>query len=173
MADITIARIRKPHGVRGEVTAQSYTFDDSRFAILKTVRVKGKTEQILTLEKVRNSANGLIIKFAEINNRDEADALRGFEIVIDESERLPLPDNEAYADELIGMKAIDEKTGSEIGVVTEVLELPSGNIISIGLPDGEERLVHRNSPEFVRIERSQKRITVNLLEVFSRGESNT
>lgn len=173
MADILIARIRRPHGVRGEVTAQSYTFDDSRFAKLKTVRVKGKTEQTLTLEKVRNSANGLIIKFAEINDRDQAESLKGFEIVIDESERLPLPDNEAYVDELVGMKAIDERTGSEIGVVTEVLELPSGNIISIGLPDGEERLVHRNSPEFVRIERSQKRITVNLLEEFSRGESNT
>jgi 16S rRNA processing protein RimM len=168
MANILIARIRKPHGVRGEVTAQSYTFDDSRFAKLKTVKVKGKTEQMLTLEKVRNSANGLIIKFAEINDRDAADELRGSEIVIDESERLPLPDNEAYVDELIGMKAIEEKTGLEIGVVTEVLELASGNIISIGLPDGEERLVHRNSPEFVRIERSQKRITVNLLEVFSR-----
>ena|SRR5688572_25443468 len=173
MADILIAKIRKPHGVRGEVTAQSYTFDDSRFKKLGTVRVKGKTEQMLTLEKVRNSANGLIIKFAEINDRDAADALRGFEIVIDESERLPLPDNEAYVDELIGMKAIEEKTGSEIGVVTEVLELPTGNIISIGLPDGEERLVHRNSPEFVRIERSAKKITVNLLEEFSRGDSNT
>ncbi|HEY6172706.1 MAG TPA: ribosome maturation factor RimM [Candidatus Kapabacteria bacterium] len=169
MADILIARIRKPHGVRGEVTAQSHTFDDSRFKKLKTVNIKGKTEQKLTLEKVRNSSNGLIIKFLEINDRDAAEALRGYEILIDESERLPLPDNEAYVDELIGMKAIDEKTGSEVGVVTEVLELPSGNIISIGLPGGEERLVHRNSPEFVRIERSQKRITVNLLEEFSRG----
>lgn len=170
MGDILIARIKRPHGVRGEVTAQSFTFDDSRFSKLKRVRVQGKSDShTCTLEKVRTSSNGLIIKFLEINDRDAAEALKGYEILIDESERLPLQDNEAYIDELLGMKAIDEKSGEEIGTVTDLLELPTGNIITITLSGAQERLIHRNSPEFVRIERSRSQIIVNLLEEYSAG----
>jgi 16S rRNA processing protein RimM len=165
--DILIAKIRRPHGVRGEVIADSYTFDDTRFSKLKTVTLKSRASKEYQIEKVRSSANGIILKFAEVNDRDAAEALKGYEVYIPESDRLPLPDNEAYVDELVGMSVIDHRTGNSIGEVGGVIELSTGNVIELALTNGTERLVHRNSPEFVRIERSAKKVFVDLLEEYS------
>lgn len=163
-ASILIARIRKPHGVKGEVSCDSFTFDNSRFARLKYVTVRGKEDKILTVEKVREAQKGLIIKFEGIDDRNAAELLKDHDILIDESERIPLPDDEAYIDELIGMDAVDAESGKTVGTVKDVYEFPTGNLIALDLPEGRERLLPRYSEEFVRIEKSKKRILVRLLE---------
>ncbi len=162
--DVLIARIRKAHGIRGEVIAALHTFNPERFGLLQTVYV-GDELRPMTIEKWRNAHLGLIIKFTEITSRNDAETLKGKGIYIKTEDRLPLPDDEAYLDELVGMTVVDDVSDLMIGKIDSVIELPSGNIFIVAMTGGDERLIHRNSPEFVRIERSKQRVRVSLMEV--------
>jgi 16S rRNA processing protein RimM len=163
---VLIAVIRKPHGVVGELSADSYTFDNKRFKKLTTVTVKHRSGEMttMTLESSRVTAKGILLKFKEVNDRDVADTFREAEVLIPESDRLPLPKGKVYHDEYPGMKVVDEASKEAIGTIREFLEMPAGNVLVIAMNDGTERLVTLSGTEVVRIERDEKTVFVSLLE---------
>ena len=163
-ATILIARIRRPHGIRGEVICDAFTFDPHRFAKLKEVTLRAGEEKILTIERSRPSEKGVIIKFKEIADRNEAELLRDYEIFIDESERLPLDKDEVYLDDMIGMEVLDDATGEKIGKVRDVLEYPAGAVYEFEMNDGSEKLVHSKSGEVRTIEKRSKKLRVSFME---------
>ena len=165
---ILVAIIRKPHGVRGEVSCDSYTFDNKRFKKLSTVTVRTKSGEIfsMTLTGFRETPKAILLTFKEINDRDEADKFRNAEILISASDRLPLPEGKAYYDEYPGMKVIDAETNEEIGSVAQILEGTQSPMLSLSLKDGSRRLVTMAGGEVVRVDRSARTVTVKLLEEY-------
>lgn len=163
---VLIAVIRKPHGVVGELSADSYTFDNKRFKKLTTVTVRHRSGEMttLTLESSRETAKGILLKFKEINDRDVADTFREAEVLIPEADRLPPPKGKVYYDEYPGMKVVDEETKEELGTVREHLEMPAGNILVLRMKDASERLVTMSGTEVVRVDRGEKTVFVRLLE---------
>lgn len=162
---VVVARIRKPHGVKGELNAEPLSFDMKRYAKLKTVTLRKDGEvRDQEIESIRIAGQGLLVKFKGIDDRDIAGALRGYEICIPEADRLPLPDSEAYLDEVVGMKVEDADSGQELGVVVEVYLYPSGTAYEIRLTDGTLRSVTTTGNEVVSLSRSKKVVKVRLLE---------
>ena len=162
---VVVARIRKAHGVKGELNAEPLTFDLSRFKKLKSVFLRKDSDvREFTIEAIRNAAAGLLVKLKGVDDRDVAASLRGYDICIPESERLPLPDNEAYFDEVVGMKVEDADSGELLGVVKEVYSYPSGAAYEIRMNDGSLRTVMKTGNEFVSLSRSKKVVKVRLLE---------
>ncbi len=86
------------------------------------------------------------------------------EILIPESERLPLQDGRAYYDEYPGMKLVDADSNEELGTIRSLLELSSGNILSVRLTDGKERLITMAGEEIKRVDRSARVVYAKLLE---------
>jgi 16S rRNA processing protein RimM len=165
---ILVAVIRKPHGVRGEVSCDSYTFDNKRFKKLSTVTVRTKKGDLIpmTLTAVRETPKAILLTFKEITDRDEAERFRDAEILIPASDRLPLPEGKAYYDEYPGMKVIDAVTNEEIGSVLQLIEGTQSPILNIGLKDGSRRLVTMAGGEVMRVDRSARTVTVTLLEEY-------
>jgi 16S rRNA processing protein RimM len=164
---VLIARIGKPHGIRGEVSIQSFSNDDTRFKKLKRAILRMPSGEIkeLSVTAVRLPPTGILLTFEGIEDRNAAETLRNAEILIPESERPKLPKGRAYYDEIIGMSVIDDETGSVIGLVKNVLDMPAGDVFVLDL-NGVEHLVTNAGEEVRKIDVAKKELRVTLLETY-------
>lgn len=163
---VLIARIRRPHGVRGELALESFTHDDRRFAKLDRVFLRNKKGDLSEyhVKNTRIVANGVLISFKEIADRTAAEELHGMEMLIPESERLPMAEGKAYFDQIIGMKVIDDETNEELGEVTNIYELPAGDMYEFRLQDGSKKLVTSAGEEVRSLDVAANSMRVKLLE---------
>ena len=164
---VLIARIGKPHGIRGDVTIQSFSHDDRRFQKLKRVLLRMPSGEIAerSITNVRLLPTGILLKFEGVDDRDAAETLRNAEIVIPVSERPKLPNGRAYYDEIIGMVVVDDKTNAPIGKVINVLDMPAGDVFVLDL-NGTEHLVTNAGDEVRKLDVEKKQIRVKLLEPY-------
>jgi 16S rRNA processing protein RimM len=165
---VLIGVIKRAHGIKGEVILESHTFDTSRFAKHKKITLqllKGEM-RTLTVSGSREAAQGIIIKFEEIPDRNAAELLQGAMIYIPLSERLPLPENKMYYDEITGMKIIDNESGETLGIVRGVQQIPSGDIYILEMNDGSEKLITSAGEEIIKLNKKKKEIRVKLLEEY-------
>jgi 16S rRNA processing protein RimM len=163
---ILIAKVRRSHGVKGEVLLETFVMDDKRFKKLKRVFLrdaKGKLEE-KQVTSARLTANGVLIKFEGIDDRDEADELRAQEVTIPISERAKLPAGQAYYDEIIGMDVIDDASDEKLGVVRDVLEMPAGEVYVLEMNDGREHLLSSMGEEVKKLDVKKNSLRVSLLE---------
>ena len=72
------------------------------------------------MQSVRHHNDGLLVQFANINNRNEADALRGVALTIARSERRPLDEGEFWEDQLVGLHVVDT-SGGALGKLVAVI----------------------------------------------------
>lgn len=120
------------HGVTGEVRLKVFAEDLSAHRSFN-----GGT---LTLKSVRPGNNGAIARFAEVTDRNAADALRGTELTVARNTLPPLGEGEYYHADLIGLTAQGED-GSAIGTIVTVENFGAGDVIEIERPDGKRFMV--------------------------------
>ena len=163
-----IAQIIKPHGIRGEVSLRTFTFDEERFLTLKRVTVRSRDGSLAerTVDSVRLTGQGVLITFEGITDRTAAEALRNMELLVPLSERPALPEGRAYYDEVIGMRVVDDDTGEELGTVADVIDMPAGDVFVLTLEGGREHLVTGAGDEVRRIDTKKKELRVKLLEEY-------
>lgn len=82
------------------------------------------------LESSRRTHRGLIAKLHGIDDRDQAQALRGREIWIDSTQFPALPKGEYYHRELLGLTAYDQN-GQVLGTVEQVLETAAHDVLLV------------------------------------------
>jgi 16S rRNA processing protein RimM len=134
-ARIRVARIGAAHGVRGEVRLWSFTQDPAAVAGYGPLET-GDGARRFEIESLRAAKDHFVARFAGIDSRDAADALRNTDLYVPR-ERLPPieePETYYYAD-LVGLTALTAN-GSEIGTVTAVHNFGAGDIVEIAPADG-------------------------------------
>jgi 16S rRNA processing protein RimM len=144
---LTVGRIVRPHGVRGEVLVDVRTDDPAERFAAGSVLVTDPAEfGPLTVEYTRGQRTvagreRLIVGFAEVVDRDAAEAARGVSLLVDSGE-LADPDdpNEFHDHQLIGLTAVDT-AGEGLGEVVGVDHLPASDLLVVRRPDGGEALV--------------------------------
>jgi len=164
---VLIAHVRKPRGLKGDVFIKTYTFDDKRFLKLKKVLVRLANGDMSerTIQSAQILPNGVTIKIQGVDDCNAAELLRSAELLIPESERPKLPKGRAYYDQIIGMNVVDDDTGSSIGSVKNVLDMPAGDVFVLDL-NGVEHLVTNAGEEVRSIDVEKKEIRVRLLEAY-------
>ncbi len=128
-ARVTVARILRPHGVRGEVAAEILTDFPERLKRLTTVELSDglprTSSHIPRSVAVRScwlshSRGGqAIFHFEGTNSISDAKNLVGLEVQIPLAERMQLPSGSHYITDLIGCE-VREKNGAVIGPVRDV-----------------------------------------------------
>lgn len=131
-APVTLAVIIGAHGVTGEVRLKVFAEDLSVHR-----RLNGGA---LTLKSVRPGNNGAIARFAEVTDRNAAEALRGTELTVARDELPPLGEGEYYHADLVGLSAVAE-SGDPIGTVVTVENFGAGDVLEIEKPDGKRFMV--------------------------------
>lgn len=129
---VAIARVARPHGIRGEVTADILTDFPERFEGLEAVTAKladsGRTE--LKIERFRFHQGRVMLKFAGIDTVEDAEHLRNAEICIDEADEVELEADEYFDWELSGCRVVT-LAGEDLGTVAEVMRTGGTEILVI------------------------------------------
>jgi 16S rRNA processing protein RimM len=118
---LVVGRITRPHGVRGEVSVEVRTDEpDRRFAVGRVLATDPPAAGPLTVESLRWHSGRLLIQFAGVADRNQADELRGTWLTLDSAEAGPSDDPDEFHDvELIGL-AVVTTSGQPVGRVTDV-----------------------------------------------------
>jgi 16S rRNA processing protein RimM len=132
--------IGRPHGVRGEVAVEVRTDEpERRFAPGQVLRAEGGSRPF-TVQSVRDHSGRLLVRFAELVNRETAEAVRGTLLIaaVEPDER-PLQPEEFYDRQLIGLR-VRKPDGVVVGTVSSVLHLPTQEVLQVETASGS-RLV--------------------------------
>jgi 16S rRNA processing protein RimM len=133
---VTLAAIAGAHGVTGEVRLKLFGE-----GVESLKRFRAFNESALTLSKLRDDGKGgAIARFAEVTDRNAAEALRGTLLTVPRSALPPLGEGEYYHADLIGLVAISTD-GAELGDVIAVENFGAGDVIEVRRPTGKTFMV--------------------------------
>ncbi|BDZ43947.1 ribosome maturation factor RimM [Paraoerskovia sediminicola] len=140
---LTVARIGKAHGLRGEVSLQVRTDDPStRFAVGAELETDPGSRGPLTVATCRNANGRWFVGFAGISDRTAAESLRGTDLVVEvEDERTDAGEDDAwYEHELAGLCA-ELEDGTVVGRVAGLENAPAHDLLVVEEPGGARTLV--------------------------------
>src|SRR5215207_8337030 len=111
---LTVARVVRAHGVGGELACEIVTEFPQRFrrtATLYLARPKaGDPPRPYAVQRARvaprSGGSQLLLKLEGIDDRDAAEAVRGSEVQVPESEAWKLPRGRFYWHQIIGLRAV-------------------------------------------------------------------
>ncbi|MDD2282296.1 MAG: ribosome maturation factor RimM [Eubacteriales bacterium] len=139
---LKIGEIVGPHGVRGEVKLIPFTDSTKRFCQLDKVTIrKGNQTRELNLAQVREHKNFILMKFKEISDRNQAEELRNWEMVVPYNSAVPLPEGYFYDHQLEGLEVFDVNDNLSLGILAEVMHLPANAVYRVEKADGASILI--------------------------------
>jgi 16S rRNA processing protein RimM len=117
---ITLARVRKTQGRRGEVAVELHSDVPDRFRVgLRLFALAQNNERReLRIEELWPHKGALVLKFAGIDSMSDAETLIGCELQVPRSERAQLESGWNYVSDLVGCAVFD--AGHEIGKIEDV-----------------------------------------------------
>ena len=127
-----VARIGRAHGLRGEVSAEVRT--DSPGERFVPGAVFDTPAGRLTLEAARDHSGVLLLRFAGCQTREDAEALRGTELVVDVT--TSEESNAWYDHELIGLRAV-HVDGTDLGQVIRLDAGAAQDLLVVRPSDGQ------------------------------------
>ena len=140
-----MARVLRPHGVRGEVACEILTDFPDRLTRLTAAELwDGNSEpRRVAVRKcwLSQSRGGqAIFQFEGSDSISDAEKLVGLEVQIPFAERMELPSGSYYITDLIGCE-VREKNGAMLGIVRDVQFVGEGvagtPILAVDSPRGE------------------------------------
>ncbi|MGA9898640.1 MAG: ribosome maturation factor RimM [Terriglobales bacterium] len=117
---ITLARVLKVQGRRGEVAVEPLSDVPGRFRVGLKLLALGKNEarRELQVEELWPHKNRLVLKFTGVDSISEAEALVGSELQVPWGERAQLEPGWTFVSDLVGCAVFDH--GREVGRVEDV-----------------------------------------------------
>jgi 16S rRNA processing protein RimM len=120
----------------GEVYVMAISDDPARFTAGSVL--ERSSGAVLVVEGARPHRTRLLVKFAGVDDRDSAEALRG-PVFVRSSDLRDLEEEQWWEHELVGLTAVD-LSGTSLGRVTEVMTGAAQDLLVLETPRGE-RLV--------------------------------
>jgi 16S rRNA processing protein RimM len=139
---LVVARVGRAHGVKGEVAVEVRTDEpETRLAPGSVLLTDPPERGPLTLRSSRDHSGRLLVRFAGVDDRTAAEALRGTLLQVDvDPAATPDEDDAWYDHQLVGLVVVD--TGGEVvGEVGAVLHLPAQDLLAVVRADASEVLV--------------------------------
>uniref|UniRef100_A0A2R5L0N5 16S rRNA processing protein RimM n=1 Tax=Hirondellea gigas TaxID=1518452 RepID=A0A2R5L0N5_9CRUS len=155
---ISIGKISGTHHLMGTVKVSS-NFDDLSIIIGSKVIIKNVkgASRIVTVTSIKKlSPKRLAFDFEEITNKTDGVALSGYSIYV-RKDILGLEEDEYYASDIIGMKAITTD-GEELGEITDLMETAAHDIYVIG--EGKDEIMVPSVDQFVKEVDFEKRVVI-------------
>jgi len=115
---IRIGQVTAPHGVRGAVRVFPVSDFPERFTTLRRVLL-GDPPHLVGVRFRGFVKNLVILEFDGIADRNQAEALRGQNLMVPRSEVHPLPEGYYYDFDLIGVDVVDTQ-GTLLGRLVDV-----------------------------------------------------
>jgi len=160
---VTVARLGRAWGNRGELAAVSLTSKPERFQKLREVFLFREGQALepvrFHVESVREHLRAWLFKFRGVDTISQAELLERSEVRIPLEERLALEESEHYLSDLMGCEVRDRATGDLVGIVTGWEDGGGSGLLEVG-----DLLIPFARSICVEIDTRAKRIMVNLPE---------
>jgi 16S rRNA processing protein RimM len=133
---VTLAAIAGAHGVTGDVRLKLFGE-----GVESLQRFRAFNDSALTLTKLRGDGKGgAIARFAEVTDRNGAEALRGTTLTVPRSALPPLEEGEYYHADLLGLPAVSTE-GEDLGEVIAIDNFGAGDVLEIKRLTGKRFMV--------------------------------
>lgn len=133
---VTLAAIAGAHGVTGDVRLKLFGE-----GVESLQRFRAFNDSALTLTKLRDDGKGgAIARFAEVTDRNAAEALRGTTLTVPRAALPPLGEGEYYHADLLGLPAVST-AGEDLGEVIAIDNFGAGDVLEIKRPTGKRFMV--------------------------------
>lgn len=148
---LPIGRIRKAHGIRGEVSVEYHADSPDLFYDGVYLRLGQGKPVLYKAASCRVHHGSLLVRFENVPDRNAAENLRGYEVLVPE-DRLPEPeDGTIYLHEILGLSVLavnDDGTETDWGVISSVAD-PAGQELWTISRDNEADVLFPAAPELV------------------------
>ncbi|MDO5090661.1 MAG: ribosome maturation factor RimM [Cardiobacteriaceae bacterium] len=130
---VILGRIVGVYGVRGMVKIHSECRPREaifRYRHFLATPARGGEPLSLTLRNGRLQGQGLVAAFAEIGDRDQAQALRDYRLAVRREDLPALAEGEYYWADLIGLQVVNT-AGAVLGDVHELFETGANDVMVV------------------------------------------
>ncbi|MCH7886554.1 MAG: 16S rRNA processing protein RimM [Candidatus Marinimicrobia bacterium] len=133
-----VGSIQGAKGMKGEMKVSLTTAHPSHLVSLESIYLKiDDSESILyTIDKAEWNGSKFTLKLHGVDDRNTAEALRDAKIMIPEEAAYKVGEDEYFIEDLIGMNVVD-KSGTNLGRITEVLNYPAHDVYVVSKGDNE------------------------------------
>jgi 16S rRNA processing protein RimM len=139
MGRVTIGKVSRARGVKGEMVVVPLTDDPRRFGELRKVMIsKGENIKDFWVEEARQFKGRVLLKLKGVENPEQVKELVGGYIEIEKDQMVKLSPGRYFIFDLIGLEVITTG-GARIGKLKEVLSLPTNDLY---LVEGEGKEHH-------------------------------
>ncbi|MBP9040378.1 MAG: 16S rRNA processing protein RimM [Anaerolineaceae bacterium] len=159
---LTIGKIRRPHGVKGEVVMEMVTDFPQKIKAGIQIYI-GEKKQEHKLASIRPNGDLFLISIEGFTDCDAVSVFRNQWVYAQSSTVGPLPDGLFYHREVIGMKVIDEQ-GNFLGVVKEILVTGANDVYVVDTQDNHEILLPAIKSVILSMNRDTHSMVVRLQE---------
>ena len=133
---IEIAKLLKPHGIRGEIKVKLFSdnydaFCDREFAYIR----QNESYRRIAYSAVRITPPFVYILIEGVGSRNDAETYSGALLYIDRSDFNETDEGEYYVYDLVGLRVVDEK-GEILGTLKEVLQHGAADVYVVDGPHG-------------------------------------
>jgi 16S rRNA processing protein RimM len=160
---LAVARLRKPHGLKGEVVVWTLTDDPE-----SVLRVGGELVPIddeghpvgpaVAIERSRPYHREWLLKFEGVADRTSVEQWRERVFGVPAGDLAEPAADELYVHEIPGARVL--VAGKEIGSATGLLDTPGGGLLAIDV-GGREVLVPFRKPIVARVDRASRSIELD------------
>jgi 16S rRNA processing protein RimM len=163
---IVVGRVRKPHGLKGELAIFPLTDDpEAVFVVGREILLldlSGEQVATVTITQARIYHREVLLKFRGHDKREAVDEFRTLFLAVQRDVLAPLEEGEVYQQELVGW-AVRDEADEPLGIVSEVYDLPQGPTIEIQGPKREFLLPFR-APYVKHVDREARKLVVSVPE---------
>jgi 16S rRNA processing protein RimM len=155
---VLVAKIIKPHGIHGEVVLESWTDVEGRLEetpAFLLVDDKNRIIREVRVESTRCIMGRHVLKFVDVNTRNDAESLRNLMLGIPEDQMGTLPPGQFFVFDLIQMSVFMEN-GQFVGKVKDVVHTGANDLLE--LENGE--LIPFNDEIVPEVDLENKRILI-------------
>ncbi len=137
---LAIGKLRRPHGIKGDMHMDILTDFPERLRPGKTIFVGEEQHVPMKVTRVHQHGKSILLGLEGIETREQASALAN-QYVLVQTKAVPLlPKGEYYHHQLMGIRVLDDQ-GRELGKLDEILETRANDVYVIRLEDGTELLL--------------------------------
>lgn len=160
-AFLAAGKVRRPHGVHGEVVVEIYT-DFPETLQPKKIVYLGEKHLRLVLAGQRPHNEGLLLSFEGVTSPEDAGRFRNQTLYVAASDSPELPEGEYYFYELFDLDVLDE-SGERLGRLTDIVETGANDVYVVTGEDGNDLLLPAIPEVVLDVDLEAKTMRVHLL----------
>jgi 16S rRNA processing protein RimM len=161
MAAVTVGRVLAAHGVAGGCRCAYHTDYPERLSERESYILRDPIScemYTLTASSVRLLSDSFLITFLEIPQREQMTRLRGWLLEISAA-RVPqdISESEFYFYQLQGLDVM-KADGQSLGIVINIVRGVNQEVLEVGLPGAETRLIPFASIAIAKVDLEKRQI---------------